>query len=352
MHSLTQTKPKTLIRIAGTLLLVLLFSSSFAQQIIKGTVKAGDTGEKLPGANVTVKGTTRGTITDLEGNYQIEVKPCDKILVFSFVGFEDTEVEIANQKVIDVTLKLKSTQLQEVVVVGYGTQKAKDLTAPIVTVKGNELSKQVASNPMNALQGKVSGVQIINSGEPGSGAAVKIRGVGSIGDYAKPLYVVDGVFVDNIVFLSSSDVEDLTVLKDASAAAIYGVRAANGVIIVTTRKGKTGIPTVSYDSYVGFQVPENILKMASKDQYITLLNEANENGPGYVPKNPADYPTSTDWYQELVRPAGMNNHNLDISGSTDKTSYSIGATIYTRMVLWMPRTITSVITSEADLTSK
>jgi len=324
MHSLTQTKPKTLIRIAGTLLLVLLFSSSFAQQIIKGTVKAGDTGEKLPGANVTVKGTTRGTITDLEGNYQIEVKPSDKILVFSFVGFEDTEVEIANQKVIDVTLKLKSTQLQEVVVVGYGTQKAKDLTAPIVTVKGNELSKQVASNPMNALQGKVSGVQIINSGEPGSGATVKIRGVGSIGDYAKPLYVVDGVFVDNIDFLSSSDVEDLTVLKDASAAAIYGVRAANGVIIVTTRKGKTGIPTVSYDSYVGFQVPVNILKMASKDQYITLLNEANENVPGYVPKNPADYPTSTDWYQELVRPAGMNNHNLDISGSTDKTSYSIG----------------------------
>ncbi|HDP75390.1 MAG TPA: TonB-dependent receptor [Bacteroidales bacterium] len=324
MHCLTQTKPKTLIRIAGSFLLVLLFSSSSAQQIIKGTVKAGDTGEKLPGANVTVKGTTRGTNTDLEGNYQIEVLPGDKILVFSFVGFEDTEVEITNQKVIDVTLKLRSTQLQEVVVVGYGTQKAKDLTAPIVTVKGDELSKQVSSNPMNALQGKVSGVQIINSGAPGSGATVKIRGVGSIGDYAKPLYVVDGVFVDNIDFLSSSDVEDLTVLKDASASAIYGVRAANGVIIVTTRKGKSGIPTVSYDSYVGFQVPVNILKMATKDQYVALLNEANENITGYVPKDPANYPTSTDWYQELVRPAGMNNHNLDISGSTDKTSYSIG----------------------------
>jgi len=169
-----------------------------------------------------------------------------------------------------------------------------DLKAPIVTVKGKEVSKQVASNPMNALQGKVAGVQIVNSSVPGSGATVKIRGVGSIGDYAKPLYVVDGVFVDNIDFLSSSDVEDLTILKDASASAIYGVRAANGVIIVTTRKGKSGTPTVSYDGYVGLQVPTNILPMASKDQYVTLLNEANQNIPGYIPKNPSDYPTSTD----------------------------------------------------------
>ena len=144
--------------------------------------------------------------------------------------------------------------------------------------------------------------------------------------------------------------EDLTVLKDASAAAIYGVRAANGVIIVTTRKGKTGIPTV-VRYYVGFQVPVNILKMASKDQYITLLNEANENVPGYVPKILPITLLAPIGIRNLL-PRCMNNHNLDISGSTDKTSYSIGATIYTRMVLWMPRTITSVITSEADLTSK
>lgn len=316
----TKTFVKSLLLILFLTVPVYLYS----QQVIKGTVKAGDTGERLPGANITVKGTVRGTTTDLDGNFQIEVLPGDKTLVFSFVGFDDAEVEIGSQKVIDITLNVKSTQLQEVVVVGYGTQKAKDLTAPIVTVKGNDLTKQVASNPMNALQGKVAGVQIINSGAPGSGATVKIRGIGSIGDYAKPLYVVDGVFVDNIDFLSSSDVEELTVLKDASASAIYGVRAANGVIIITTRKGKSGIPTVSYDSYVGLQVPVNILKMASKDQYITLVNEANENVPGYIPKNPADYPTSTDWYQELVRSAGMSNHNLDISGATDKTSYSIG----------------------------
>lgn len=315
---------KTFVKSLLSVLLLAIPGYLYSQQIIKGTVKAGDTGERLPGASVTVKGTVRGTITDMEGNFQIEVQPGDKTLVFSFVGFDDTEVEIGTLRVIDVTLNVKSTQLQEVVVVGYGTQKAKDLTAPIVTVKGNDLTKQVTSNPMNALQGKVSGVQIINSGIPGSGAKVKIRGVGSIGDYANPLYVVDGVFVDNIDFLSPSDVEELTVLKDASASAIYGVRAANGVILITTKKGKSGIPIVSYDSYIGLQLPVNILKMATKNQYVTILNEAYENIPGYVPKDPANYPASTDWYQELVRPAGINNHNIDVTGSSDKTTYSLG----------------------------
>ncbi len=315
-----QTKKLILI----TLLFVFYTLNCIAQQVVRGTVTDYATNEILPGVSVIIKGTTRGTVTDVNGNYQIELLPGQNILVYSFVGYESTEIEVIDQKIIDVRLKVSSTEIQEVVVVGYGTQKAKDLTAPIVIVKGDNLSKQVTTNPMNALQGKVSGVQIINSGIPGSGAKVKIRGVGSIGDYANPLYVVDGVFVDNIDFLSPSDVEELTVLKDASASAIYGVRAANGVILITTKKGKSGIPVVSYDSYVGIQVPVNILKMATKDQYVTLLNEAYENIPGYIPKDPANYPTSTDWYQELVRPAGINNHNIDITGSTDKTSYSLG----------------------------
>lgn len=311
----------------GLLLLfvsMLISFSSFAQQTIRGIVKASDTGESLPGVNVTVKGTTRGTITDYDGKYELSVMPSDNIVIFSFIGYEDQEVAIANRTVIDITLQVKSTQMQEVVVVGYGTQKTKDLTAPIVTVKGEELSKQIASNPMNALQGKVTGLQIISSGIPGSGATVKIRGVGSIGDYANPLYVVDGVFVDNIDFLSASDIQDLTVLKDASAAAIYGVRAANGVILITTKKGTKGEPVFTYDNYVGIQIPVNVMKMATKDQYVTLLNEANANVTGYVPKDPNNYPTSTDWYSELLRPAAMTNHNIEITGATDKTQYSIG----------------------------
>ncbi|HSA05236.1 MAG TPA: SusC/RagA family TonB-linked outer membrane protein, partial [Tenuifilaceae bacterium] len=296
----------------------------FAQHIIKGTVKDAVTGETLPGVNILIKGTTKGTVTDFNGNFVYELTANDKILVFSYLGYIDQEVEISNQAQLEITLKTKSTDIQEVVVVGYGTQKTKDLTAPIVTVKGSDLSKQVTSNPMNALQGKVTGVQIISSGIPGSGASVKIRGVGSIGDYASPLYIVDGVFVDNIDFLSTGDVEELTVLKDASAAAIYGVRAANGVILITTKKGKAGKPSVSYESYFGIQTPVNIMPMATRDQYVTLLNEANINTSGYIIKNPEDYPTSTDWYQELVRPAGITSHSIDVSGSTEKTSYSIG----------------------------
>lgn len=297
---------------------------AYGQQYLKGTVKGSDTGESLPGVNIIIKGTTRGTMTDYDGNFQIELLESDKTLLISSLGYIDQEIGIGNQTVLNIILQVKSTNIQEVVVVGYGTQKTKDLTAPIVTVKGSELSKQIASNPMNALQGKVSGVQIINSGAPGSSATVKIRGVGSIGDYANPLYVVDGVFVDNIDFLNSSDIENLTVLKDASASAIYGVRAANGVILITTKKGKSGEPVVSYEGYVGVQIPVNIMEMASKDQYVTLMNEANANIAGYTPLNANDYPTSTSWYDNLVRSASMTNHNIDISGSTNKSSYAIG----------------------------
>jgi TonB-linked SusC/RagA family outer membrane protein len=244
------------------------------------------------------------------------------------VGTTTQRIRVGSQTVINVKLLTEATALSEVVVIGYGTQKVKDLTAPIVSVKGDDLNKQLTSNAMQALQGKVAGVQIINTGVPGAGSSVKIRGVGSIGDYANPLYVVDGVFVDNIDFLSAGDIEDLTILKDASAAAIYGVRAANGVILVTTKKGKTSRPTVSYEGYIGVQIPVNIMPMASRDQYVELMNEANMNTTGYVPKVATNYPASTDWYKELVRPAGTNSHSLDISGMSDNTSYSIGGSYF------------------------
>jgi TonB-linked SusC/RagA family outer membrane protein len=305
------------------------FINVHAQGIkITGKVTDTDTHETLPGANVVVKGTTRGTVTDYNGNYTIEVLPGDATLIFSFIGYENQEVAIDKQTVMDVSLDVVKIKLDEVVVIGYGSQKVKDLTAPIVTMKGEDLSKQVSSNPMAALQGKVAGVQIINTGIPGQGSSVKIRGVGSIGDYANPLYIVDGVFVENIDFLSSSDIEDLTVLKDASAAAIYGVRAANGVILVTTKKGKTDRPIVSYDGYGGLQIPVNIMPMATKDQYVTLMNEANANIAGYTPLDPSKYPTSTDWYKELVRKAAIQSHNIDISGGNDKSSYSFGGNYF------------------------
>ncbi len=302
---------------------LLLYSCMVYGQVrITGTV-VDDTREPLPGVSIVVQGTIRGTITGFDGKYAIEAEPND-ILVFSMVGMVSQSILVATQAVINVTLATETTALDEIVVIGYGTQRLKDLTAPVVTVKGDELARQVSSNAIQALQGKAAGVQIINSGVPGRGPSVKIRGIGSIGDYANPLFVVDGVFVDNIDFISSSDIEDITILKDASAAAIYGVRAANGVILVTTKKGKTGKPSISYDVYYGLQVPVNIMKLASRNQYVEVLNEANAHIIGYVPKNPADYPSSTDWYQELVRTAPMSNHSFDISGSGENNNYSIG----------------------------
>lgn len=294
----------------------------FSQVTVKGTV-IDENNDPLPGVSIIVQGTTRGTSTDLDGKYSIEADPSET-LVYSMVGMITQSHLVGNNTTINVTLGLETTSLEEVIVVGYGSQKAKDLTAPIVKVRGEDLALQSTSNAMQAMQGKAAGVQIINSGVPGRGPSVKIRGIGSIGDYANPLFIVDGVFVDNVDFLSSSDIEDLVVLKDASAAAIYGVRAANGVILITTKSGKTGEPIISYDSYFGFQTPVNIMPLATMQQYVEVLNEANEFTSGYIPKDPNDYPTSTDWYKKLVRNAPMTNHSIDISGSSENTNYSLG----------------------------
>lgn len=307
------------------LMITTLFSGSLFAQNLKtgGVILDKETNEPLIGATVLLKGTGSGTATDLDGNFSISV-PNGSTLSITYLGYNSQEVVVKDESLVKILMVPNNKYLQEVVVVGYGTQKAKDMTAPISSVKGNELSRQITANPMSALQGKMSGVQIINSGAPGAGPTVKIRGVGSIGDYASPLYVVDGVFVDNIDFLSSGDIEDLTVLKDASAAAIYGVRAANGVVLVTTKKGKLDQTNISYDGYFGIQVPVNIMKLANKNQYVELLNEANATITGYVPKDAGNYPASTDWYSELVRQAITHNHSVDISGATEKTSYSMG----------------------------
>ena len=310
-------------RLATIFLLCLMSSALFAQNIqVQGTVLDNE-GYPQIGAGVFQKGTSNGTVTDLDGRYSLSV-PADAVLVYSFQGFSDVEEAVNGRETIDVTMNLDSQFLEEVVVVGYGVQKSKDLTAPIVTVKGDALSKQAAANPMSALQGMVAGVQIIQSGAPGAGPSVKVRGVGSIGDYASPLYIVDGTFVDNIDFLSNNDIESLTVLKDASAAAIYGVRAANGVVLVTTKKGSHDHLSVSYDGYAGVQVPVNIMKLCNTEQYVELLNLANRNTIGWTDRNAADSPGSTDWYKELVHPAATTSHALDFSGASDKTNYSVG----------------------------
>ena len=308
--------------------LLILITALFAATLaygqayqVKGIVQ--DELGPVIGATVIEAGTLNGTSTGIDGDYLLTVSSADAMVEISCMGYSSLQFKASEVPAL-VTLREDQTFLEEVVVVGYGTQKARDLTAPIVNVKGDELSRQATANPMSALQGMVSGVQITQSGAPGAGPSVKVRGVGSIGDYANPLYVVDGVFMDNIDFLSSNDIESLTVLKDASASAIYGVRAANGVIIVTTRKGETGRMRVAYEGYAGLQVPTNIMKMANTAQYIELYNLANPKSP----KNAADYTANTDWYSELVRNAMMHSHSVDLSGGTEKSNYSVGLSYY------------------------
>lgn len=314
-------------RISILLILLLTVLSVSAQNVNVSGKVTDSSGEPLPGVFVQQSGTSNTVSTDNAGRYTIGVPPQSSLL-FSCIGYKDVSVQLFDRTVIDVVMQEDAQALDEIIVTGYGSQKSKDLTAPIVSIKGEELSRQVNSHPMSSLQGKVAGVQVISSGAPGSSPSVRIRGTGSIGDYANPLYVVDGVFVDDLGFLSPGDIQEMTVLKDASASAIYGVRAANGVVIITTRRGQTGKAIITYDGYVGIQTPVNVMKLAGRDQYVELLNEANASVPGYVPKVASDYPNTTDWYAALLRNALTHSHSLDVSGANDKTNYSVGLAYY------------------------
>ncbi|MFW5707355.1 MAG: SusC/RagA family TonB-linked outer membrane protein [Bacteroidota bacterium] len=296
----------------------------FGQIRISGTVTDAADGSTLPGVTVRIKDTNQGTQTDMNGRYEITAAE-DGVLIFSFIGMSSREIPVEGRNVINVSLSSELTTLQEVVFIGYGTGTKQDLTAPITTLESEEISRQATANPAQALQGKVSGLQLTNRGEPGSQPQIRIRGVSTaFAEGGGPLYVVDGVIVNNINFLNNNDIETITVLKDASAGAIYGVQAANGVILITTREGKKGDTQVNFSSYSGFQQATNILEMANTTQYIELLNQRSGlTGSGNT-FDPASYPYSTNWYQELTRPALITSHELSISGATDNSSYSYG----------------------------
>ena len=320
------------------LLFMILFSlplTVLAQgtKTVKGTV-VDQNNEPIIGATVVVKGSTIGAATDLDGNYVLNGVPEDATLVFNYLGMLPQEISAAGQSVINVKLREDAQLLEEVVVIGYGSAKAKDLTAPIDVVKEKELINVPTSSPMAALQGKVPGVNIINSGTPGDGPKVTIRGMGSFGD-TSPLYVVDGMFYDNINFLNNSDIQDMTILKDASASAIYGVRAANGVVIITTKKGtRNQDAKITYNGYVGIQKATNLLEMCNSHEYATMMLEANPEAYRAIFENSVaefggnmenlQFNADTNWYDELLRTAMMTNHSLNVSGGTEKATYSAG----------------------------
>lgn len=326
-------------KITFLVLAVLCFQTILAQnKTISGTI-IDAFNEPVIGASVHVKGTNLGTITDIDGKYTVANVPEDAVILFSYIGMISQEISAGGKTTINVQLAEDTQNLEEVVVIGYGSAKAKDLTSPITVVKGEALLSIPSTSPMGAMQGKVAGVNIVNNGTPGEGPEVAIRGKGSFSN-SSPLYVVDGMFYENINFLNSNDIQDMSVLKDASAAAIYGVRAANGVVIITTKKGQRNQKAqITYNGYVGFQKATNVLEMANSYEYATMLMEASYEAYQSTMKASIDrfggsyadadfhnwsYGADTNWYDELLRSALITNHSLGISGGTERSIYSVG----------------------------
>ncbi|MDD2963651.1 MAG: TonB-dependent receptor [Bacteroidales bacterium] len=304
-----------------------------AQQLTISGKVTDASGETLPGVSIQVKGTQMGTVTDVTGKYTLQAGS-DAVLIFSFIGMKSQEVALAGRTTLNVRLEPLATQLDEVVVVGYGSTKKMDLTGSVTTIKSDKIANQSVANIGQALQGKVAGVQVTQSGAPGSSPIIRIRGLGTVNSSADPLYVVDGVLTNDISFLSPTDIESTTILKDASASAIYGIRASNGVIIINTRRSKSTEPTMTYQGYVGFQNTVNQLQLANNSQYIELVNQKNQlqadaQGNTYDPLNPADFPVNTNWYDEIMRSGAFTqNHDIGFSGGSGKSLYYFGVGYY------------------------
>ena len=286
---------------------------------VYGTVKSKN-GETLPGVNVYIKGTNRGTTTDVNGKYRIRILK-GATLVFSYLGMQTLEVVITNQAELNVVLKVSSKMLNDVVVVGYGTTKKKDLTGSISSIKGDQLTRISSASPVANLQGQMSGVQVINSGQAGSAPQILIRGVGSIEAGINPLYVVNGVITNDIRNIDPNTIKSIDVLKDASSEAIYGARGSNGVIMITTKSGSTGKMQVSYDGYYGMKSVVNNVNMAGSELYENYTNAALERNskPPAFPNLDLTY--NTNWLKEITRIGQVQQHTVTFSGGTKQITY-------------------------------
>lgn len=321
----------------SVLLLSTYFPVSAQESVVKGKVTDQEKGEGLPGVSVVIKGTTTGSTTDDKGNYSLSIPNASSTLVFSFIGYTPQEMAINNRTTIDVTLLPDIKSLSEVVVVGYGTQKKANLTGAVGGIRGEDvgITSKAITSPDQILTGRVSGVNISNqSGDPGAPISVRIRGVGTPG-VNQPLWVIDGVPIvqtSNITVntasatesnplagINPSDIESIDVLKDASAAAIYGARAANGVIIVTTKRGKNGKATATYDGYVGVGSTQKRIDVLNVAQYIDIQNQLGRNFSQFSGQ------PNVDWQDAIFQTAQIRNHNIAVSGGTPTANYFIGA---------------------------
>lgn len=301
--------------------LLLMTNSLFAQEkTVTGTV-TDSANEPLIGASVVIQGTVNGTITDIDGKYSIIASP-ENVLEFSYVGMVKKDVKVGSQNVINVTLEEDSQMLAETVVIGYGSAKKRDLTGSITNIKGAEIANKPSTNPLSSLQGKVAGVQIINSGQAGADPEIRVRGTNSINGY-KPLYIVDGLFNDNINFLNPEDIESMEVLKDPSSLAIFGVRGANGVIIITTKKAKEGQTLVNINTSFGWKHVVDRISMVNASQFRELYDEqlANEGNAAF---DFSDWNADTDWQDEVLQNGFITNNNISVTGASEKHSFYLG----------------------------
>ncbi len=300
------------------LLLLILFSIPMVlaaqTRTVTGKVKSSDDGLTIPGVNVSIQGTQKGVATDVEGAFTLELSAREDVLIFSFIGYKTQTVNVGQRNTLEITLETDATELDEIVVVGYGVQKKSDITGSTASISGGELLKQPVLTATQALQGKIAGVQIISSGQPGTSPQIRVRGVGTALGGTTSLYVVDGILTDDISNINTADIVEMNILKDASSAAIYGSRGANGVIIITTKKGLSGKLQINYNNNIGFRQAANLVVMANSAEYSNYVQAATGEAP---PSTPYD----TDWYGTILRTALQQSHNISLSGGTDKATY-------------------------------
>jgi TonB-dependent starch-binding outer membrane protein SusC len=325
-NELCRSMKKLLTAIVLVLMVGLLGATVNAQNVtVTGSVK-NTSGEPVPGTTVVVKGTTQGTVTDSDGNYSLSNVQDDAILVFSFVGLKTQEIPVNGRTEISVIMVEEAIGLDEVVAIGYGSVKKRDLTGSVSSVKSEELQSIPTAQLSRAMQGRVAGVQVLqNTGAPGSAMQVRIRGTSSISGSNEPLWIIDG-FPGNPNAISSSDIESMEILKDASATAIYGSRGANGVVIITTKSGKTGETVVSYDGNFGIQTITKKLDLLNAKEYMEYNNiqQLNDVGQSYFTQEQINNAgEGTDWQDLLYRQALMQDHTLTVSGGSEKTRFSI-----------------------------
>lgn len=317
--------PISRLRMMVCLIGMLLPMCMFAQQItVQGVVK-DQTGETVIGASVMEKGTTNGTITGIDGDFSLNMSP-NGTLVVSFVGYKTQEVQVKGQKQLQVVFSEDAEMLDEVVVIGYGTMKKSDLTGAVSSIGNKDIKDSPVSNLGQAIQGKISGVQIVDAGKPGDNVSIKIRGLGSINN-CDPLVVIDGVPTDlGLSSLNMADVERLDVLKDASATAIYGSRGANGVVMITTKRGTEGKGKLAVSANYSFQNATNVPSLLNAAQYAELSNDMMVNSgrnPNPEWANPSELGAGTDWMDELLRTGVMQNYTVSYSGGNEKSHYYV-----------------------------